>query len=118
MRDGWQCQSCGSSMNLQVHHIKKQSELGGDVKTNLIVLCAICHRNCIVRGVIKCKLHPANCVLLGLLLLVHVKRLTALGTTPRVRVSLAISPIATRRPGQEDSAALLRAVSLSVRETH
>jgi 5-methylcytosine-specific restriction endonuclease McrA len=44
-RDGWRCQNCGSSANLQVHHIRKRSELGDDILDNLIALCASCHRN-------------------------------------------------------------------------
>ena len=42
-RDGWRCQQCGSMKNLQVHHIKRRSQLGGDVMPNLITLCVICH---------------------------------------------------------------------------
>ena len=43
-RDGWRCQDCGISQNLQVHHIRLRSRLGGDVEENLITLCASCHR--------------------------------------------------------------------------
>jgi 5-methylcytosine-specific restriction endonuclease McrA len=43
-RDGWRCQNCGSSKNLDVHHIKRRSALGGDAKTNLITLCRECHK--------------------------------------------------------------------------
>jgi 5-methylcytosine-specific restriction endonuclease McrA len=43
-RDGWQCQSCGSSRHLQVHHRKFRSRLGDDTAENLITLCADCHR--------------------------------------------------------------------------
>jgi 5-methylcytosine-specific restriction endonuclease McrA len=42
-RDGWRCQLCGSSKNLQVHHAKSRSKLGDDVLQNLISLCATCH---------------------------------------------------------------------------
>jgi 5-methylcytosine-specific restriction endonuclease McrA len=42
-RDGWRCQDCGALKDLQVHHIKPRSQLGGDVACNLITLCAICH---------------------------------------------------------------------------
>ena len=42
-RDGWRCQVCGSMQNLQVHHLKLRSHLGGDVEQNLITLCAECH---------------------------------------------------------------------------
>jgi len=43
-RDGWRCQDCGAMKDLQVHHIKRRSQLGGDVAQNLITLCASCHR--------------------------------------------------------------------------
>jgi 5-methylcytosine-specific restriction endonuclease McrA len=42
-RDGWRCQDCGAMKDLQVHHIKRRSQLGGDVMQNLITLCASCH---------------------------------------------------------------------------
>jgi 5-methylcytosine-specific restriction endonuclease McrA len=42
-RDGWRCQECGSMKNLQVHHMKRRSQLGGDVMPNLITLCVSCH---------------------------------------------------------------------------
>jgi 5-methylcytosine-specific restriction endonuclease McrA len=42
-RDGWRCQDCGAMTNLQVHHIRPRSRLGGDVAQNLITLCASCH---------------------------------------------------------------------------
>jgi hypothetical protein len=41
-RDGWRCQSCGNPRNLQVHHIRWRSKLGGDCEENLITLCANC----------------------------------------------------------------------------
>jgi len=43
-RDRWRCQQCGSSENLQVHHIRPRSKLGGDEDENLITLCSPCHR--------------------------------------------------------------------------
>jgi 5-methylcytosine-specific restriction protein A len=43
-RDGWRCQDCGAAQNLQVHHMKARSQLGGDAMHNLITLCVICHR--------------------------------------------------------------------------
>ena len=43
-RDGWRCQSCGSLNNLQIHHKKFRSQLGGDSEDNLITLCSTCHR--------------------------------------------------------------------------
>jgi 5-methylcytosine-specific restriction endonuclease McrA len=45
-RDSWRCQECGSMENLQVHHMKRRSQLGGDVMDNLITLCADCHGKC------------------------------------------------------------------------
>ena len=45
-RDGWRCQECGSMKNLQVHHMKRRSQLGGDMMANLITLCASCHGKC------------------------------------------------------------------------
>ncbi len=43
-RDGWKCQHCGTSENLQVHHIVPRGRLGGDELDNLMSLCACCHR--------------------------------------------------------------------------
>ena len=43
-RDGWRCQNCGISMQLQVHHMISRSRRGGDEEENLITLCAQCHR--------------------------------------------------------------------------
>ncbi len=42
-RDSWRCQDCGAMKDLQVHHIKRRSQLGSDVAENLITLCASCH---------------------------------------------------------------------------
>jgi 5-methylcytosine-specific restriction endonuclease McrA len=42
-RDGWRCQDCGAMKDLQVHHIRPRSQLGGDVMQNLVTLCARCH---------------------------------------------------------------------------
>jgi 5-methylcytosine-specific restriction endonuclease McrA len=42
-RDGWRCQTCGSSDDLQVHHLCSRSRLGDDTDENLITLCADCH---------------------------------------------------------------------------
>jgi 5-methylcytosine-specific restriction endonuclease McrA len=51
-RDGWRCQTCGSSDDLQVHHIRSRGRLGDDTDENLITLCADCHidthRSCAV----------------------------------------------------------------------
>ena len=43
-RDRWRCQICGSSKDLQIHHLKRRSCLGDDALDNLIALCATCHR--------------------------------------------------------------------------
>ena len=43
-RDKWRCQECGSFQNLQVHHLRFRSHLGDDEMTNLITLCASCHK--------------------------------------------------------------------------
>jgi 5-methylcytosine-specific restriction endonuclease McrA len=43
-RDGWRCQSCGSRLGLEVHHITPRSQLGNDAEENLITLCWECHR--------------------------------------------------------------------------
>ena len=43
-RDGWHCQECGRSHNLQVHHNLFRSHGGEDSEDNLITLCADCHR--------------------------------------------------------------------------
>jgi 5-methylcytosine-specific restriction endonuclease McrA len=29
-RDGWRCQSCGSSKDLHIHYLKSRSKLGDD----------------------------------------------------------------------------------------
>jgi 5-methylcytosine-specific restriction endonuclease McrA len=43
-RDGWKCQVCGSSQTLQVHHKTFRSQQGSDEDSNLITLCAGCHK--------------------------------------------------------------------------
>ena len=43
-RDGWRCQDCGATTNLQVHHIQTRGRLGHDCAENLITLCAGCHK--------------------------------------------------------------------------
>ncbi len=45
VRDGWRCQSCGSGMNLHVHHQLSRGRGGADTADNLITLCADCHRH-------------------------------------------------------------------------
>jgi ATP-dependent DNA helicase RecQ len=42
-RDGWRCQSCGTTSNLEVHHRKFRSHAGADSEENLITLCTACH---------------------------------------------------------------------------
>jgi ATP-dependent DNA helicase RecQ len=42
-RDGWRCQSCGTMLNLEVHHMQFRSHSGHDSEENLITLCASCH---------------------------------------------------------------------------
>jgi 5-methylcytosine-specific restriction endonuclease McrA len=42
-RDGWRCQYCGSTQDLQVDHIQSRRQLGSDAEGNLITLCASCH---------------------------------------------------------------------------
>ena len=42
-RDQWRCQSCGSIVGLEVHHIQSRGRLGNDAEENLITLCYQCH---------------------------------------------------------------------------
>ena len=42
-RDGWRCQACGSTSNLQVHHLVPRSKLGHDLPDNLMTVCCKCH---------------------------------------------------------------------------
>jgi 5-methylcytosine-specific restriction endonuclease McrA len=42
-RDGWRCQSCGTTSNLEVHHQQFRSHEGDDSEENLITFCAACH---------------------------------------------------------------------------
>ncbi len=43
-RDGWRCQNCGRSAQLEVHHLRFRSHSGEDDEGNLITLCAECHQ--------------------------------------------------------------------------
>ena len=43
-RDHWRCQSCGSTVGLEVHHMSPRGQLGDDTEENLITLCWSCHR--------------------------------------------------------------------------
>ena len=42
-RDGYQCAVCGDPRRLQVHHIQKRSQGGGNEQMNLVTLCPTCH---------------------------------------------------------------------------
>jgi len=42
-RDGWRCQLCGGTSNLEVHHKEFRSRSGEDSEQNLITLCTKCH---------------------------------------------------------------------------
>ena len=42
-RDGWRCQSCGTMLNLGIHHQQFRSHAGEDSEENLITLCVRCH---------------------------------------------------------------------------
>lgn len=42
-RDGWRCALCDSTKYIQIHHIVKRSQGGGNHPHNLITLCADCH---------------------------------------------------------------------------
>ena len=42
-RDGFQCAVCGDPRRLQVHHIQKRSQGGGNEQMNLVTLCPVCH---------------------------------------------------------------------------
>jgi 5-methylcytosine-specific restriction endonuclease McrA len=52
-RDGWRCQSCGCSSNLQIHHINPRNSLGEDVEKNLITLCMSCHEKIHLKSTAK-----------------------------------------------------------------
>ena len=55
-RDGWRCQFCGSGQNLQVHHKQLRSQQGSDDDSNLITLCASCHKG-LHRGAVQKRQH-------------------------------------------------------------
>jgi 5-methylcytosine-specific restriction endonuclease McrA len=42
-RDGWRCQGCGTTSNLEVHHKEFRSQGGDDSEENLTTLCVACH---------------------------------------------------------------------------
>ncbi len=43
-RDGWRCQRCGCSSNLQLHHIMPRSALASDAGRNFITLFLSIHQ--------------------------------------------------------------------------
>lgn len=43
-RDGWRCTQCGGLGPLQVHHVRRKSQGGGDELANLVSLCIPCHK--------------------------------------------------------------------------
>jgi hypothetical protein len=43
-RDGHECVECGSTENLEAHHIEAVCEGGGPYLSNLVTLCRSCHR--------------------------------------------------------------------------
>jgi 5-methylcytosine-specific restriction endonuclease McrA len=45
-RDGWRCQQCGSTTQLEVHHQEFRSHGGANAELNLITLCSRCHQQC------------------------------------------------------------------------
>lgn len=44
-RDGNACRFCGSGRRLTVHHIRYVCHGSGNEITNLMTLCAACHKN-------------------------------------------------------------------------
>jgi 5-methylcytosine-specific restriction endonuclease McrA/endogenous inhibitor of DNA gyrase (YacG/DUF329 family) len=52
-RDGHRCQSCGSTANLQVHHIQPFRNQRRHDLADLITLCASCHTK-VERGTLEC----------------------------------------------------------------
>ena len=54
-RDGWRCQSCGTMLNLEVHHKQFRSRSGEDSEENLIVLCSACHKGMHGHGSASCR---------------------------------------------------------------
>jgi HNH endonuclease len=43
-RDEWKCRHCGDRNGIHPHHVIYQSHQGPNELTNLITLCAQCHR--------------------------------------------------------------------------
>lgn len=42
-RDGFRCALCDSTKYIQIHHIIKRSQGGGNGPQNLVTLCSDCH---------------------------------------------------------------------------
>lgn len=45
LRDNWHCRHCNNQSGLHPHHVVFKSHGGEDLLTNLITLCAKCHRD-------------------------------------------------------------------------
>ncbi len=43
-KDGYQCQKCGSAINVQVHHIRYPDAWGHETIDDLVTLCDSCHK--------------------------------------------------------------------------
>jgi 5-methylcytosine-specific restriction endonuclease McrA len=42
-RDGWRCEACGRTSNLEIHYKLFRSHSRRDSEENLITLCVCCH---------------------------------------------------------------------------
>ena len=42
-RDGWRCTKCGTAGRLEIHHVNRWIDGGGDDPGNLETLCRLCH---------------------------------------------------------------------------
>src|SRR5439155_6750668 len=61
-RNGWRRQQCGSTKNLEVHHLSARSGLGHDCLESLITLCDACKSNKqYTRGGELLQKHYARC---------------------------------------------------------
>ena len=47
-REGYECAVCGSTRQLEIHHVVKRSRGGSNEPMNLVCLCHLCH--CAVHG--------------------------------------------------------------------
>ena len=47
-REGYECAVCGSTRQLEIHHVVKRSRGGSDDPHNLVCLCHLCH--CAIHG--------------------------------------------------------------------